>query len=57
MAGLDGLLAPIFASAAAYGVTKLAARQIGGQTGDVCGAATQCAELGFLAGLLTAVSS
>ncbi len=56
IAGLDGLLAPILAAALAYGVTKLAARQIGGQTGDVCGAATQCAELGFLAGLLTAVS-
>jgi adenosylcobinamide-GDP ribazoletransferase len=38
----------IVASLAAYGVTTLARRQIGGQTGDVAGAAQQSAEIAIL---------
>jgi adenosylcobinamide-GDP ribazoletransferase len=46
------ILAPVCSLAVAYGVTKLAERQIGGQTGDVCGAAVMVAEIAFLAGAL-----
>jgi adenosylcobinamide-GDP ribazoletransferase len=38
----------IAAALAAYGVTTLARRQIGGQTGDVAGAAQQSAEIAML---------
>jgi adenosylcobinamide-GDP ribazoletransferase len=38
----------ILAALAAYGVTRLARRQIGGQTGDVAGAAQQAAEIAML---------
>ncbi|KQP79319.1 MULTISPECIES: adenosylcobinamide-GDP ribazoletransferase [unclassified Methylobacterium] len=41
--------------AAALGVTALAQRQIGGQTGDVVGAAQQAAEIAALLGLLAAI--
>jgi adenosylcobinamide-GDP ribazoletransferase len=54
VAGLAGMIAPLLAYAAGFGLTRLAERQIGGQTGDVCGAATLLAELAFLAGMLTA---
>ncbi|MDQ0471014.1 adenosylcobinamide-GDP ribazoletransferase [Labrys wisconsinensis] len=46
---LPAVLAPAAALATAWGVARLADRQIGGQTGDVCGAATGLAELAFLA--------
>ena len=42
------LAACIFAALAAYGATALARRQIGGQTGDVAGAAQQAAEVAML---------
>ena len=40
------------AAAGAAGMTALARRQIGGQTGDVAGAAQQCSEIGAWLGLL-----
>jgi adenosylcobinamide-GDP ribazoletransferase len=46
------VLAPLVGLAAAYAVTRLAERQIGGQTGDVCGAAVMLAEVAVLAGAL-----
>jgi adenosylcobinamide-GDP ribazoletransferase len=46
------ILALILALAAALGVTRIARRQIGGQTGDVAGAAQQLAEIACLIGLL-----
>jgi adenosylcobinamide-GDP ribazoletransferase len=46
------ILAPALGFLAAYGVARLAERQIGGQTGDVCGAAVMLAEIAFLAGAL-----
>jgi adenosylcobinamide-GDP ribazoletransferase len=42
------IAASIAAALAAYGVTTLARRQIGGQTGDVAGAAQQAAEIAML---------
>ena len=36
----------------AYGMARLAKAQIGGQTGDVAGAAQQVAEIGFLLGIV-----
>ncbi|GEP09291.1 adenosylcobinamide-GDP ribazoletransferase [Methylobacterium gnaphalii] len=42
------------APAAAYGLTRLARQQIGGQTGDVIGACQQVAEIFGLIGLLAA---
>jgi adenosylcobinamide-GDP ribazoletransferase len=50
-----GLLAIIIAAGAAAGVAWLAQRQIGGQTGDVLGAAEQIAQAAFLAGLTLAL--
>lgn len=50
------LLSPLAAFAAAWGMTRLARTQIGGQTGDVCGAATGLAELGVLAFALACLS-
>ena len=48
-----GVLAGVFwAGARAYGMVRLARWQIGGQTGDVAGAAQQAAEIGFLLGLV-----
>ena len=38
----------------AYGMARLAKAQIGGQTGDVAGAAQQVAEIGFLLGIVAA---
>jgi adenosylcobinamide-GDP ribazoletransferase len=38
----------LVAALAAYGVSALARRQIGGQTGDVAGAAQQAAEIAML---------
>lgn len=51
LAGASGRqagLAVLASAAAAYGVTRLARWQIGGQTGDVAGAAQQAAEIAFL---------
>ncbi len=45
----------LLAPAAAYGLTRLARRQIGGQTGDVIGASQQVAEIAGLIGLLAAM--
>jgi adenosylcobinamide-GDP ribazoletransferase len=51
--GLRGCIVAAFVSfLAAYCVTKLADHQIGGQTGDVCGAATLLSEIAFLAAVL-----
>jgi adenosylcobinamide-GDP ribazoletransferase len=47
-AKLSAFLSPAAAFAAAGGMAWLARRQIGGQTGDVCGAATLLAELAAL---------
>ena len=55
LAGLGAghaLLAAGVAGAAAALLTRLAAQQIGGHTGDVAGAAQQVAEAAFLVGLL-----
>jgi adenosylcobinamide-GDP ribazoletransferase len=49
------LLAPFLAFAAGGAVAKLAERLIGGQTGDICGAATLLAELTALCALLAPV--
>ena len=46
------LLAAALAAAAAGGIAALAQRRLGGQTGDVAGAAEQAAEIGALAALL-----
>ena len=46
------VVALLAAGAAALGVTQLARRRIGGHTGDVAGAAQQCAEAAFLTALL-----
>ena len=48
-------LAGLMAALAAYAVVRLAKRQIGGQTGDVAGAAQQAAEIGFLLGLAAGI--
>jgi adenosylcobinamide-GDP ribazoletransferase len=48
----QALLAVGLALASAWGMTRLARRQIGGQTGDVAGAAEQLAEIAALIGLL-----
>ena len=40
------------ASAAAFAMTRLALHAIGGQTGDVAGAAQQLAEIAFLCALV-----
>ncbi|MCK0196191.1 adenosylcobinamide-GDP ribazoletransferase [Ancylobacter sp. 6x-1] len=45
-------LALAFASVATAGIARLARVLLGGQTGDVAGAATQLAEIAFLLGLL-----
>ena len=41
-------LAAVVATAAAYGLVPLARHKIGGQTGDIAGAAQQASEIGFL---------
>ncbi len=46
------LLAVALAGATTVAFGRLAVRHVGGQTGDVVGAAQQLAEIGFLAGLL-----
>jgi adenosylcobinamide-GDP ribazoletransferase len=46
------IIATVSALIAALAVTGIAQRQIGGQTGDVAGAAQQLAEIGCLCGLL-----
>ena len=46
------LLAALMSGAAALGVVAFARRAIGGQTGDVAGAAQQCGEIGAWCGLL-----
>jgi len=46
------LFAAALAAAAAAGIAVLAQRRLGGQTGDVAGAAQQAAEIAALAGLL-----
>ena len=50
-----GLLAFIIAGGAAAGLALLARRQVGGQTGDVLGAAEQVAQAAFLAGVTLAL--
>lgn len=45
-----------FALVAALAIVSIARRQIGGCTGDVCGAAAETAEIAALAGLLAAAS-
>jgi adenosylcobinamide-GDP ribazoletransferase len=47
--------AMILALAASWGVIEIARRQIGGQTGDVCGAAQQGSEIAALAALAASV--
>jgi adenosylcobinamide-GDP ribazoletransferase len=55
--GLGAAIAALAAAAiAAAGTAALARREIGGQTGDVCGAATLIAELASLTALLAAAS-
>jgi adenosylcobinamide-GDP ribazoletransferase len=49
------VLMTLLPAAAAYGITRLADRLIGGQTGDVVGAAQSLAEIACLIGLLIAV--
>ena len=51
-----GLAAIALSCAAAAAVTALAGRQIGGHTGDVCGAAAEIAEIAALVGLIVAAS-
>ncbi len=54
MAGMGlraAVLAILLSAASAAGTTLLAQRQIGGQTGDVAGAAQQVGEIAFLLGL------
>ncbi|GLK75104.1 adenosylcobinamide-GDP ribazoletransferase [Methylopila jiangsuensis] len=51
-----GLVAILLAGLAVLGLSALSRRQIGGVTGDVCGAAAQVAEIAALAGLLMAAS-
>lgn len=51
-AGLGGLVALAVAAAAAGALSALARRQIGGYTGDVCGAAAELAEIAALATLV-----
>ena len=46
------LFACVLAAAASWAMSALARRQIGGQTGDVAGAAQQVAEIACLCGLL-----
>ena len=52
---LGGVLMGVLAALAALGVTALARRAIGGQTGDVVGAAQQAAEIAALLGLVAAL--
>ena len=52
---LGALAGLALALAATAGLGALAARQIGGQTGDVLGAGQQAAEIGFLLGVLMIV--
>ena len=47
-----GLIAALASGAGALAIVLLAQRQIGGQTGDVAGAAQQCAEIAAWCGLL-----
>lgn len=49
---IHALVAAFMSGAAALGVVALARRAIGGQTGDVAGAAQQCAEIAAWCGLL-----
>lgn len=51
-----GLTAILLAGLAVLGLCSLSRRQIGGVTGDVCGAAAQVAEIAALTGLLMAAS-
>ncbi|RXF75391.1 adenosylcobinamide-GDP ribazoletransferase [Hansschlegelia zhihuaiae] len=51
-----GLAAAALACGAAAAVSAIAHRQIGGQTGDVCGAAAEAAEIAALAGLVAAAA-
>jgi adenosylcobinamide-GDP ribazoletransferase len=49
---VHALVAALMSGAAALGVVAMARRAIGGQTGDVAGAAQQCAEIAAWCGLL-----
>ncbi|MCJ2033925.1 adenosylcobinamide-GDP ribazoletransferase [Methylobacterium sp. J-068] len=55
LAPLGGALMLAMSVLAAWGVTALARRAIGGQTGDVVGAAQQCAEIAALLALVAAI--
>jgi adenosylcobinamide-GDP ribazoletransferase len=50
-----GLVATVAAGAAALAVVEISRRQIGGYTGDVCGAAAEIAEIAALAALVAAL--
>jgi adenosylcobinamide-GDP ribazoletransferase len=49
---IHALVATLMSAAAAFAMAALARRAIGGQTGDVAGAAQQCAEIAAWCGLL-----
>jgi adenosylcobinamide-GDP ribazoletransferase len=49
---IHALVATLMSGAAALAMVALARRAIGGQTGDVAGAAQQCAEIAAWCGLL-----
>jgi len=51
---IDALFAGLLAGAAGLGAARLADRQVGGQTGDVAGAAAMAGELAALVGLMIA---
>ena len=51
---IEALFAGLLAGAAGFGAARLAQRQIGGQTGDVAGAAALAGELAALVGLMIA---
>lgn len=50
--GFGGILALLFASAAVLAIGQTAKFKIGGQTGDILGAAQQCAEMAVLIALV-----
>lgn len=50
--GIFGLVVSAVALAAVYPVARIALRLIGGQTGDILGAAQQCAEIAILGTLI-----
>lgn len=55
-AGLGGVAVALWSGVAALPILLWAGRRLGGQTGDVLGAAQQCAELAGLAAAITTLS-